>query len=239
MAEKRAVILAGGKGTRLKPFTYVLPKPLVPVGELPILEIIIRQLKYYGFNHITMAVNHQAEIIKAFFGKGEKWNLKIDYSLEDKPLSTMGPLKLIKDLPENFLVMNGDILSDIDFASFYEQHCHNKEQFTILSKKRFDRVEYGILETNETGYLKTFTEKPTNTYQVSTGMYFINRSVLEMIPKDTAYGFDHLMYKMLETHQHVKVVPVDAYWLDIGRPDDYAIAMETFNENRSKFLPVE
>lgn len=239
MEEKRAVILAGGKGTRLKPFTYVLPKPLVPVGDLPILEIIIRQLKHYGFNHITMAVNHQAEIIKAFFGNGEKWELKIDYSLEDKPLSTMGPLKLIKDLPENFLVMNGDILSDIDFASYYDEHCRNDEQFTILSKKRQDKVEYGILETNDSGYLEAFTEKPTHTYQVSTGMYFIKRSILDLIPDNTAYGFDHLMYNMLETKKQVKVIPVEAYWLDIGRPDDYAIAMETFNENRTKFLPGE
>jgi len=239
MAEKRAIILAGGKGTRLKPFTYVLPKPLVPVGELPILEIIIRQLKHYGFNHITMAVNHQAEIVKAFFGNGEKWGLDIDYSLEDKPLSTMGPLKLIRDLPENFLVMNGDILSDIDFSFYFSQHCANNELFTILSKQRQDKVEYGILETNDEGILNAFTEKPTHTYLVSTGMYFINKKVLEYIPGDTAFGFDHLMYKLLELKQKVRVVPIEAYWLDIGRPDDYAIAMDTFTENRNKFLPGE
>lgn len=112
MKEKRAVILAGGKGTRLRPYTLVLPKPLMPIGDYPILEVIIRQLVQNGFNRITMAVNHQADLIQTFFGDGSKWDIKIDYSLEDKPLSTMAPLKLIDDLPDDFLVMNGDILTD-------------------------------------------------------------------------------------------------------------------------------
>ena len=119
---KRAIILAGGKGARLRPYTVVLPKPLMPVGEYPVLEIIIRQLAFHGFDHITLTVNHQAEIIKAFFGDGSKWNLKIDYSFEDKPLSTMGPLTLINDLPENFLVMNGDVITDLNFSQFYDNH---------------------------------------------------------------------------------------------------------------------
>ena len=131
--EKRAVILAGGKGTRLRPYTVVLPKPLMPIGDYPILEVIIRQLKEYGFTRITIAVNHQAEIIKAFFGNGSKWNINIDYSLEEKALSTMAPLKLINDLPDNFLVMNGDILTDLDFGQFYENHSKNNNIFTISS----------------------------------------------------------------------------------------------------------
>ena len=117
---KRAIILAGGKGTRLKPYTISLPKPLVPIKDKPILEIIISQLASYGFNHITITINHMADIIKAFFNDGSKWGVKIDYSLEKKPLSTMGPLKLINDLPENFLIMNGDILTDLDFKIFYQ-----------------------------------------------------------------------------------------------------------------------
>ena len=119
---KRAVILAGGKGTRLKPYTVTIPKPLVPLDETPILEVIIHQLKKSGFTHITLAVNHMSEIIKDFCKDGSKWSINIDYSLEDKPLSTMGPLRLIKDLPENFLVMNGDILTNLDFKNFFESH---------------------------------------------------------------------------------------------------------------------
>ena len=115
MQIKRAIILAGGKGTRLRPYTVVLPKPLMPIGEFPILEVIIRQLVFHGFTHITLSVNHQYEIIKAFFGDGSKWNVNIDYSLENEPLGTMGPLKLINELPDNFLVMNGDILTDLDY----------------------------------------------------------------------------------------------------------------------------
>lgn len=233
---KRAVILAGGKGTRLKPFTYVLPKPLVPVGDLPILEIVIRQLKNYGFEHITMAVNHQAEIIKAFFGNGAKWNLKIDYSLEDKPLSTMGPLKLINDLPEDFLVMNGDILTDINYSDYFKMHVADKQIFTILAKKREDKVEYGILETNTKDELTGFKEKPINSYLVSSGIYIINKEVLNIIPENVAFGFDNLMLKLLKLNIKVNVKTIDNYWLDIGRPDDYEIATDVFTKNKKKFL---
>ena len=144
---KRAVILAGGKGTRLRPYTVVLPKPLMPIGESPILEVIVKQLAAAGFDHITMAVNHQAEIIKAFFMDGSKWGIRIDYSLEDQPLGTMGPLKLIKDLPEHFLVMNGDILTDLDFATFHDAHVASGRIFTISSHLREQLVDYGVLET--------------------------------------------------------------------------------------------
>ena len=122
---KRAIILAGGKGTRLYPYTWVLPKPLMPIGDTPILEIIIRQLVSQGFTRVTLAVNHMAEIISAFFGDGSKWGIQIDYSLEDKPLSTMAPLKLIKDLPENFLIMNGDVLTDIHYGKLYDEHLNH------------------------------------------------------------------------------------------------------------------
>ena len=133
---KHAVILAGGKGTRLRPYTWVLPKPLMPIGEFPILEIIIKQLIQHGFSQITMAVNHQAELIKAFFGNGSKWGITINYSLEEIPLSTMGPLKLISDLPEDFLIMNGDVLTDLNFGSFYEFHKKNNNILTISSYRR-------------------------------------------------------------------------------------------------------
>ena len=132
----KAILLAGGKGTRLRPYTVVLPKPLVPVGEFPILEIIVRQLARAGFDRITMAVNHQAELIKAFFGDGSKWSMSIDYSLEDKPLGTMGPLKLIPDLPADFLVMNGDVLTDLNYGAFFDYHIDRKGVFTISSMRR-------------------------------------------------------------------------------------------------------
>ena len=161
---KRAVVLAGGKGTRLKPYTITLPKPLVPVGDdMPVLEIIIRQLKSNGFDHITLAVNHMSEIIKAFFGDGSKWDIKIDYTEESKPLGTMGPLQNIKNLPENFLVMNGDIITDLNYSSFFEEHVKNTSIFTISSFERDEQVDYGVL-SSENGLLTKLSEKPLMKY---------------------------------------------------------------------------
>lgn len=233
---KRAVILAGGKGTRLRPYTWVLPKPLMPVGEFPILEIIIRQLISHGFNHITLAVNHQAELIKAFFGTGEKWNIKIDYSLEDKPLSTMGPLKLINDLPENFLIMNGDILTDLHFGDFYNDHVVQKNMFTISSFVREHVNDYGVLEVNDDHQLYGFKEKPKSRFEVSMGIYMASNRILSIIPADTFYGFDHLMLELIKQNTPATVRTHNSYWLDIGRPDDYHIAIEKFETEREIFL---
>ena len=218
---KRAIILAGGKGTRLKPYTVTIPKPLVPIGEHPILEVIIKQLVIHNFKHITLTVNHQADIIKAFFGDGSKWNVKIDYSFENKPLSTMGPLKLINDLPENFLIMNGDVLTDLNFSNFYDYHVKNKNIFTISSYKRKQIIDYGVLEVNKKSKLSSFKEKPKITYNVSMGVYMANKEILNVIPQNTAYGFDNLMSDMMELDKSIDVNEFGGYWLDIGRPDDY------------------
>jgi len=228
---KRAIILAGGKGTRLKPYSIALPKPLVPIGEMPILEIIIRQLKYFDFDHITIAVNHYAEIIQAFFGDGKKWNITIDYSLEEKPLSTMGPLTLINDLPENFLIMNGDVLTNLDINTFYTEHVNRKSNFTIGAYKRTDKVEYGVLHRNEKSELIKFEEKPINEYLVSMGIYMMSKNNLEYIPKNTFFGFDHLMNKLIARNLLPFIYEFDGYWLDIGRPDDYEKAINDNNNN--------
>ncbi|MCX6237748.1 MAG: nucleotidyltransferase family protein [Bacteroidia bacterium] len=233
---KRAVILAGGTGTRLRPYTVVLPKPLMPIGEYPILEVIVRQLAKHGFDHITMAVNHQAELIKAFFGNGAKWDIAIEYSLEDKPLGTMGPLRLISDLPENFLVMNGDILTDLSFGSFYDQHVSSKSLFSISSHKREQIIDYGVLEIDNHKTLIGFREKPRTNYEVSMGIYAVNRKALEFIPDGKPYGFDNLMIDILEAKQTVKVKTFSGYWLDIGRPEDYMQAIEQFESMKKRFI---
>jgi NDP-sugar pyrophosphorylase family protein len=232
---KRAVILAGGKGTRLRPYTVVLPKPLMPIGDYPILEVVIRQLVQHGFDHITLAVNHQAELIEAFFANGSKWGIKIDYSLEDQPLSTMGPLKLIKDLPDNFLVMNGDLLTDLNFSTFFDLHTNSKNIFTISSFARTHKVDYGVLEI-ESGKLSGFKEKPEYTNYVSMGVYMVNIKVLDFIPVGKPYGFDHLMIDLIKAKKPASVQLHTSYWLDIGRPDDYAIAIEEFEQNKGNFL---
>lgn len=232
---KRAIILAGGKGTRLRPYTVVLPKPLMPIGDYPILEVVVRQLIKCGFSHITLAVNHQAELIKAFFGDGGKWGVRIDYSLESQPLGTMGPLNLIADLPDNFLVMNGDILTDLDYSSLYEAHVQNGHVFTICSHRRSQSIDYGVLECDERGFLSGFKEKPSNEYLVSMGVYMANKGVMKFIPQNF-YGFDNLMIDLMKNGEKVYVHPFDGYWLDIGRPDDYAQAIEEFESLRAKFL---
>ena len=233
---KRAVILAGGKGTRLHPYTVVLPKPLMPIGEYPILEVIVRQLKNNGFSHITMAVNHQAEIIQAFFGNGSKWGIKIDYSLEDKALSTMAPLKLIKDLPGDFLVMNGDVLTDLNFSVFYQKHVESKNIFTISSYTREIKSEFGVLESNRDDLLIGFKEKPVSLYEVSMGIYMVSKEAVKYIPENSVYGFDDLMLDLISRGENPILDKFSGYWLDIGRPDDYSVAIEEFENMKYKFI---
>ncbi|WP_211674037.1 sugar phosphate nucleotidyltransferase [Moritella sp. 5] len=231
---KRAIILAGGLGTRLKPYTVSLPKPLMPVGKYPILEIVIRQLANAGFSHITLAVNHQADIIKAFFQSGEKWGVKIDYSLETERLGTMGPLTIINDLPENFLVMNGDVLTNISFDDLYQTHIQSKCNFTIASKKREQVNDYGVLDVLD-NKLIGFREKPISTYQVSMGVYILSRKVMKYMPAQKYFGFDELMLKMLSNGDAVNIYDFKGDWLDIGRPDDYEVAIDEFEDNERKY----
>jgi NDP-sugar pyrophosphorylase family protein len=233
---RRAILLAGGQGTRLRPYTVVLPKPLMPVGEYPILEVVIRQLAGHGFDHVTLAVNHQAELIKAFFGDGSKWRVRIDYSLEDEPLGTMGPLRLIRDLPEHFLVMNGDVLTDLNFADFHADHTRANRLFTISSHQREQKVDYGVLMTNADGMLQAFQEKPVTGYEVSMGIYMVSRSILPFIPGQGPFGFDDLMRDLLKADQKVHVRRFSGYWLDIGRADDYQQAIDEFASTKRRFL---
>jgi NDP-sugar pyrophosphorylase family protein len=235
---RRAVILAGGRGMRLRPYTVVLPKPLMPIGDFPILEVIVRQLKACGFDHITLAVNHQAELIAAFFGDGAKWGLKIDYSREDMPLGTMGPLKLIPDLPENSLVMNGDTLTDLDYAAFLDGHARTDSIFTISSFMREHRVDYGVLEPGTDRRLASFREKPVLTYEVSMGVYALSRAAVAVIPSGRLYGFDDLMLDLIARKTPALVARHEGYWLDIGRPEDYAQAIDDFDKMSDKLLHV-
>ena len=235
---KRAVVLAGGKGSRLRPYTVVLPKPLMPIGEYPILEVIVRQLARYGFDHITLAVNHQAEIVRAFCGDGSKWGVRIDYSLETMPLSTIAPLKQISDLPDNFLLMNGDVLTDLDMRWLYEEHVGGARLFTIAASARTQVVDYGVLRAGPQNQLVGFEEKPAFDYLVSMGVYIVNRTVLGDVPSGQKYGFDNLMSDMLARKAPVHVERYNGYWLDIGRVDDYMRAVEEFDDRRSQLLPL-
>jgi NDP-sugar pyrophosphorylase family protein len=236
---KRAIVLAGGIGTRLRPYTFVLPKPLMPIGDYPILEVIVRQLAHQGFERITLAVNHQAEILKAFFGDGTKWGVQIDYSLETKPMSTVAPLTLIADLPENFLLMNGDLLTDLDLCGFLDRHIKEKRLFTIAASRRLQLIDYGVLQIDSSQRLTGFSEKPQMQYLVSMGVYAVNRSVLKFVPLNRKYGVDDLMNHLLQKGEPIRVDPYDGYWLDIGRPDDYMRAIEEFEQRKEDLLPPD
>ena len=226
---KTAVILAGGKGTRLRPYTIALPKPLVPIGDKPILEIIITQLKNQGFEHIILAVNHQADIIKAYFADGGRWGIEISYSIETKPLGTMGPLKLVSSriVPEDFLVMNGDVLSDMDYGLFLEDHIADSRLFTISSFRRIQMVDYGVLDVQNSA-LRGFQEKPKLPYCVSMGVYALSKRVLDYIPDNEYYGFDQLMSDLLKKNKKIDVKEYTGYWMDIGRPEDYEQAIKDY-----------
>lgn len=227
----RAVILAGGKGTRLKPYTTTIPKPLVPVGDRPILGIVLEQLRDAGVRHVTITVNHMSELIMAFFGAGEKFGLKIDYSLEEKPLGTVAPVKLIKDLPDNFFVMNGDLLTDIDFPGLYDCHVKSGCQLTVATYQRDSVIDFGVIEIDRVAHRAVgFREKPTYHFDVSTGVYVYNRSLLERVPDNEAYGFDNLMLDMLRDSAPVNIYEHTGYWLDIGRPDDYEQANRDYDK---------
>jgi len=233
---ERAVILAGGKGTRLRPYTVVLPKPLMPIGEYPILEVLVRQLVAQGFDRITLAVSHQANLIRAFFGDGAAWGARIDYALETQPLSTIGPLRLIRDLPEHFLLLNGDVLTDRSFAALFAEHARAQALFTVSAARRTHTIDYGVLEVDGSGTLTGFREKPTVDYLVSMGVYAVSRAVLDLVPPDVAYGFDHLMTDLLHAGRPVHVSVYDGYWMDIGRPDDYVQAIEDFEQRKERLL---
>jgi NDP-sugar pyrophosphorylase family protein len=234
---RRAIILAGGRGTRLRPYTVVLPKPLMPIGEYPILEVIVRQLAGCGFDHITMAVNHQANLIKAFFGDGTAWGVTIDYSVESRSLSTIGPLRLIPDLPSTFLLLNGDVLTDLAFDEILANHTRSGALFTIAAVHRTQTIDYGVLETDGAHRLTGFREKPAVDYTVSMGVYGVTRTILSLVPPDEPYGFDHLMRDLLARGDHVGVHTHAGYWADIGRPDDYVSAIDEFERLKPVLLP--
>lgn len=230
----RAIILAGGKGTRLRPYTTVIPKPLVPIGDKAILEILIERLKRDGITDLTLCVNHLAQLIIAYFGDGSRWGVNIGYSVEDRFLSTVAPLRLIGDLPDNFLVMNGDLLTDLSFTEFYDYHIRGGALLTVAVYRREYRVDFGVIDVDpQKGVAAGFCEKPSQKVHVSMGVYAFNRRVLEHVPDGQPFGFDHLMLTLLDKREPIKVYCYDGYWLDIGRPDDYERATEDIARIRS------
>ena len=235
----RAVILAGGKGRRLAPYTISFPKPLVPVGDMPILEIVIRQLRSHGIDHITMAVGHLAELLQAYFGDGSKWGLRIDYSHEEQALGTVGPLALIDDLPETFLVMNGDVLTTLNYGDLIEFHEDNNSLLTIACHRCHTKIDLGVIEFDGRFEVTGYREKPIIPYDASMGVYVFDRKVIEEIAIGEQLDFPTAVTRLVAKGESVKVFLSACRWLDIGRQADDAAAQETFDSLRSEFLPDE
>lgn len=221
----KAVILAGGKGTRLAPYTTILPKPLMPVGDQPILEILLKHISSSGIRDVVISVGHLAELIVAFFRKGEKWGINIEYAIEDNPLGTMGPLSRIENLGSHFFVMNGDILTDMDFQAMFTAHINSGAIMTVAAHRRKVTIDFGVMDYDpHTHRITSFQEKPVIPHHVSMGIYVLSRKCLEYIPRDEYFGFDQLMLKLLEKGEPVQSFPHKGKWLDIGRPEDYFVA---------------
>jgi NDP-mannose synthase len=233
-----AVILAGGKGVRLRPYTTRLPKPLVPIGEEhTILEIVLSQLSRCGFTKATLAIGHFGHLIRSYIGDGSQWGLEIVYTEpEDMPLGTIGPvLRILDQLPEDFLIMNGDVLTDIDYSDLMSQHQKAGAGLTVATYERQVRIDFGVL-TSQNGKVVGFREKPTIDYEVSMGVYACSRHNLTRYTPGLPFGFDELVLDMLARGTPPHSYAFHGYWFDIGRPDDYDHVNAEFGLIRSSLL---
>jgi NDP-sugar pyrophosphorylase family protein len=230
----RAVILAGGKGTRLVPFTKVFPKPLVPLGDKPILDTILRQLRHFGFTHITLAVGHMAEMIRTYVGTGEQYGIEIDYACEHEPLGTVGPLAQIRNLKQHFLVMNGDLITNLHYKDIVELHKQQNAIATIGTYQKKLKIDLGIIQNDEDLSIIDYVEKPVYTFKVSMGIYVFDYEVLKYIAPHKYLDFPDLVKRLLADGQKIVSYPFDGYWLDIGNHNDYATAVEEYEAMRER-----
>ena len=240
MTSRRAVVLAGGLGTRLRPYTAVIPKPLLPVGEQPILEIVLRQLRQHGFEHVSIATGHLAQLIEAFFGDGEAFGLKIDYFREREALGTVGALAMMEGLEEPFLVMNGDVLTDLDYSELLDDHVRSGVAATIAARRQEVQVSLGVLRFDDLAdgtRITDYVEKPAISYEASMGVYCFSPRAVDHIVPGERLDFPDLILRLIRAGHTVRAWRSDAYWLDIGRHDDYERAMEEFERMRHRLLP--
>ena len=249
-SENTVVILAGGQGSRLKPYTTVLPKPLIPVCDVPILEVMIHQLRNEGFEHLILAVNHHEGLLRSYFDDGSEFGVQITYSKEDRALGTIGPLHLVGDrLTEHFLVMNGDLLTDLSFRALLDAHIGRgaaldesgggdagRGSVTVGTCRRTVQIGDGVVQTDGEGQITHFSEKPAISFWISNGIYAMSRSVLEFIPRNRPFGMDELVPAMLARGLPVQTYCHEGEWYDIGCAEDLERATVAFAERREKFL---
>jgi NDP-mannose synthase len=230
----KAVILAGGLGSRLRPFTQIIPKPLLPIGEKSVLEIQIEHLKRHGFDEIYLATNYKSEYIENFFGDGSRFGVKLRISKEEIPLGTAGPLTLLREvLTEPFLMMNGDILTLLNYSDFYNFAVNRGADLTITVKEYITPFQFGNIEF-EGDYVTTIREKPDLKMNILAGIYIFKPEIFRLFPDNAYFGMDHLIDKMLAEKIPVAKYKINDYWLDIGQVDDYEKAQEIYKTHFSK-----
>jgi NDP-sugar pyrophosphorylase family protein len=223
-----AVIQAGGKGTRLRPYTLALPKPLMPVGDLTIIEILLKWCRKWGIKNAWITIGYLGGLIKSLCGDGLQWDMKIEYSQEPEPLGTIGPLRLIKNhLKGTFLTINGDIISDLSLRNFIDFHREKGGLITVAVTEKKMKVDLGILD-GANGRMVGFREKPAMNFTASMGIYCMEPGILDLIPDNVPFGFDDLMHAMLEQKLPVYMYRHNGLWLDIGREEDFKHAQECF-----------
>jgi len=238
----RAVVLAGGIGARMRPYTVVLPKPLLPVGDRPVLDIVMRQLRRSGFERVTIATGHLAELIEAFFAQGAAYDVAIDYFRESSPLGTVGALSLIDDLDEPFLVMNGDVLTDVDYGELLAEHRRGEAIATIATTSQQVEVSLGVIhcgDASDPTRLTDYFEKPRIDYEASTGVYCFSPAALRHIGRGERLEFPDLIERLIARGEIVRARHCTGYWLDMGRPEDYERAQEDFELVRERLLPAD
>jgi NDP-sugar pyrophosphorylase family protein len=232
----KAVVLAGGKGTRLAPYTKILPKPLMPIGDMPILEILLRQMQRSGVDEVVLTVGHLAHLLETFFQDGRRLGLRIRYSFEDQPLGTAGPLALIDGLDDTFLVTNGDVLTTLDLADLVASHRRSGAAATISTHSRHVKIDLGVIQFNGGQEIIGYSEKPSFDFQVSMGVYVFEPAVLKYIEHNRYLDFPDLVLRLIEDGQKVLGYPFDGYWQDLGRPDEYEQAVSEFETLRPIIL---
>jgi NDP-sugar pyrophosphorylase family protein len=235
----KAVVLAGGKGTRLAPYTKILPKPLMPIGDMPILEVLLRQMRGVGIDDVVLTVGHLSELLRAFFRDGSQLGMHISYSYESTPLGTAGPIALIEGLDDTFLVTNGDVLTTLNLEDLLRFHREQKGMATIAVHQRKEKIDLGVIQWDGDYRITGYIEKPTYEYMVSMGIYVFEPGVLKYIPYGQYLDFPNLVQILIRAGEKVVGYSFDGYWQDLGRPDDYENATKDFETMRTEFLREE
>jgi len=233
----KAVVLAGGKGARLAPYTTILPKPLMPIGDMPILEVMLLQMKEAGIEHVILTVGHLSELLHAFFKDGRQFGIDITYSYEQCPLGTAGPIALVDGLNETFLVTNGDVLTTLNLHELIQFHRAQKAIATIATHPRQSKIDLGVIQKDGNYRVTGYIEKPVYDFMVSMGIYVFEPAVLAYINCNQYLDFPDLVKRLIAAGERVVGYEFNGYWEDLGRPDDYARASKDFENMRAQFLP--